>query len=103
MDIERLLKIELHGESTLLVTTASGFDSDTGQPLPSKEQGFQPDDLKAMRKAADDAVIAATDALTKAEARLAAFDLVLVHPVVVEAEANIAAKLAAAKAAKEKP
>lgn len=108
MDIEKYTKIELQGMSTLLITAPGGFDPETGAALPPKDQGFQPDTLKDMRKSAVDAVIATQEALAKAEARLAKLDEVLAHPEVAKAEANIAAfveaekaRIAAEKSAKE--
>lgn len=85
MDIDKYIagkatgvsKIELHGDSTLLVTWPDGFDTETGQARPPKEQGFQPADLDAMREAAAQSVESAEEALVKAQARLAGFDELL--------------------------
>lgn len=95
MDIDKYIagkqtgvsKIELYGQTTLLVTVPGGFDADTGAALSPKEQGFQPADLEAMRENAAQAVVTAKEALAKAQARLAAFDVVLADPVVVQAKA----------------
>lgn len=97
MDIEKFTmgkqsgtsKIELQGASTLLISWPGGFDPDTGAALPLKEQGFQPTDLEAMRENAARGVVAAEEALAKAQAHLAAFDTLLADPVVIQAKIGI--------------
>lgn len=85
MDIDKYIagkaagisKVQLHGDTTLLLTVPGGFDPDTGAPLPAKEQGYQLADLDAMRESAVKGVTDAEDALAKAQARVAAFDVLL--------------------------
>ena len=107
MDIEKYIAgkktgasgIELHGDSTLLCRWPDGFDQNTGQPNPPKEQGFQVADLTAMRQGAVDAVTAAEDALAKAKDRVAMHDDLLADAAVFQPQIEPNLK-AAAKAAK---
>lgn len=82
MDIEKytagkktgISGIELHEPTTLLVRWPDGFDPETGEPMPPKEQGYQLADIEAMAKAAQEAITAAEDALIKAQDRALMFD-----------------------------
>ncbi len=85
MDIEKyiagkakgLSSIELHGDSTLLCKWPGGFDAVTGDPLPPVERGYQPADLAAMKKSAENAAYAAQEELDKAIARVDMHDTLL--------------------------
>lgn len=82
MDIEKytagkakgLSGVTLQGDSTLLIKWPDGFDPNTGAPKPPIERGYQPADIAAMKVSAQDAVIAAEDALSMAEARVSMHD-----------------------------
>lgn len=99
MDIDKFIagkatgasKVELHGETTLLISWPGGFDPDTGAALPPKEQGFQPADIYAMRNSAAQSVETAENALNAARTRLSAFDELLADPVVSKASETVAA------------
>lgn len=102
MDIEKYIAgkakglsgVTLQGDSTLLCKWPDGFDPTTGAPNPPKEQGYQPADIAAMKTAAVDAVTAAQDALSKAQARVGMHDTLLADVAVFlpQIEANLAAK-----------
>lgn len=98
-----LSSIELHGDSTLLVSYPDGYAEATGEPKPPVERGYQPADIAAMKESAVAAVTAAEDALAKAQARVDLHDALLADAAVFQPqiEANYAAKVAAAKAKAE--
>jgi len=85
MDIEKYIAgkgkglsgIELHGDSTLLISWPGGFDAETGEPNPPIERGYQPADLAAMKTAAEETVQRAQAELAKAQARVAMHDELL--------------------------
>jgi hypothetical protein len=67
----------LHGEATLLCAWPAGFDPETGEALPAKEQAFQRDDLQRMRDEAAKGLVDAELAVKKAVARVEHFDALL--------------------------
>lgn len=82
MDIEKytagkargLSSVTLQGDSTLLIKWPDGFDPATGEAKSPVERGYQPADIAAMKVAAQDAVTAAEDALSRAEAKVSMHD-----------------------------
>ncbi len=105
MDIEKYIAgkakglsgIELQGDSTLLIKWPGGFDGETGDPKPPIERGYQPADIAAMKVLAVDAVTAAQDALTKAQARVAMHDELLADAAAFQPQIDANLKAAAAQ------
>lgn len=107
MDIEKyiagkargLSSIELHGDSTLLISWPDGFDPTTGEAKPAVERGYQPADIAAMKVSAVDAVTAAEVALDTARVRADMHDALLadIAPFLPQIDKNMEAAKAKAE------
>lgn len=110
MDIEKYIAgkakglsgVTLQGDSTLLCKWPDGFKESDGSAKPPVERGYQPVDIAAMKKVAEDAVTAAADALNKAIACADMHDTLLADVAVFQPqiEKNLAAAKAEVEAAK---
>lgn len=68
--------IEKHANGAYLVKEPGGFDQETGAKKQPTERGLLPLDIENARNAAQAAVTQAEEQLAKAQAALAAFDVV---------------------------
>ena len=101
MDIEKYIAgkskgvsgIELHGDSTILISYPAGFDPNDGSPLPTVDKGYQIADIVAMKEAADKAVQDAQEKLEDALTISSKYDELLadIEPLKKQIASNLSA------------